>query len=340
MKKMNKRELLRKTGNLSQLCGVREVRCTSGKAEGLRLLQVYNAAGLSFTVVPDKCLDIYDFSFCGVNFAFHTKNGLTGNQWYSPVNMEFMNYWSAGMLCTCGLENAGPSCELPDGMVLPLHGRLSMTPAENLCVRQEWREDDYVIEIEGQMRETRLEGHNLLFTRKISLSLFSNTVRIQDRLENEGFSPFDFMLLYHINFGYPVIDEGTKILMESGKPVWGRTTYAEERKQNCHVMEPVCDEVEEEVFFHDIPPGKDGFSRVSVVNEKLRMGAEILYSYETLPVLSQWKFCAPGEYVLGIEPGNSHIEGRAEGSKNHALASIGAGESLEFSVVMKPFKLQ
>lgn len=339
MKTMTKRELLRKTGNISQLCGVRQMKCTDGKAAGTRVLQIHNAAGLEFTVLPDKCMDIYDLRFRGINCAFQTKNGLIGNQWYNPLNTEFLNYWSAGMLCTCGLENAGPPCSSLDGTVYPLHGRIGMTPAENLCVRQFWKEDDFRIELEGQMRESRLEEHNLLLTRKISTSLYSDLIQIEDTLENQGHTPFQFMLLYHINFGYPFIDEAARVEIESNGRIQGRTAYAAGRTKYYEQIEKVEDGVEEEVFFHDVRPDASGISHARVENPSIKMGAEVLYSYDTLPVLAQWKFSAPGEYVLGIEPGNSHIEGRSAGQEHGLLKEIQPGETLCFSVGIRVFDL-
>lgn len=329
---MNKREVLRRTGHINQLCGVRELQCTSGKAAGMRLLQVHNAAGLDFTVIPDKCMDIYDFRFRGINCAFQTKNGLVGSQWYNPLNVEFFDYWGAGMLCTCGLENVGPSCTDSDGRVIPLHGRIGMTPADNVSIRQFWQEDDYRIVLEGEMRECRLEGHNLLLSRRISLSAWSSVLVIEDTLENQGHAPYEFMLLYHMNFGYPFVDEGTRVFPESDGGVLGRTPHAQSRIAFCNTVEPVQDGAEEEVFFRDIPPGGDGLSRVQVENPKLKVRAEVSYSYGTLPILSQWKFAAPGEYVLGIEPGNSHIEGRIVGQDKKRLKTIQPGESIRFCV--------
>lgn len=238
------------------------------------------------------------------------------------------------MLCTCGLENAGPSCQSSDGAVLPLHGRIGMTPAENVGVRQFWKDDDFHIEMMGQMRESRLEGHNLLLTRKLSTSIYSNAIRLEDTLENQGHLPFDFMLLYHINLGYPIIDEMTEMI-KSGNKVSGRTRYEEQRVHKYSKIEAVKDGVQEEVFFHDVPPEKDGMARVLVINRNIGLGMEISYSRQTLPVLAQWKFCAPGEYVMGIEPGNSHIEGREAGQKNNALQSILPGQTLHFSIQIK-----
>lgn len=189
------------------------------------------------------------------------------------------------------------------------------------------------------MRESRLEEHNLLLTRKISTSLYSNVIEIEDSLENQGHVPFEFMLLYHINFGYPFIDETAQVIIESNGKIQGRTAYAAGRTEYYERIEPVEDGVEEEVFFHEVLPDAEGFSHAKIVNPPLHMGAEVLYSYDTLPILAQWKFSAPGEYVLGIEPGNSHIEGRNAGQEHSMLKEIQPGETIHFTVRIRYFDL-
>lgn len=57
-------------GHPSQLYGVEEVRLVGGKGDGMRLLQVNNASGLSFTVAADRCADVYRLCFKGVNMGY------------------------------------------------------------------------------------------------------------------------------------------------------------------------------------------------------------------------------------------------------------------------------
>ena len=78
-------ELLKKLGNIDQIAGIRESRLLHGRGQGIQLAEFYNAAGLRFTVVPDRCMDLYDLSYKGMNLCFQSKNGLT-----SPLAFNVM----------------------------------------------------------------------------------------------------------------------------------------------------------------------------------------------------------------------------------------------------------
>ena len=56
-------------GHDSQVYGIEEHRLVGGKGDGMRLLQVRNGKGLDFTVVVDRCADIYRLSFKGINMG-------------------------------------------------------------------------------------------------------------------------------------------------------------------------------------------------------------------------------------------------------------------------------
>jgi hypothetical protein len=51
---------------------------------------------------------------------------------------------------------------------------------------------------------------------------------------------------------------------------------------------------------------------------------KISWSGDTLPILSQWKSMASGDYVLGLEPTNCFIMGRHEERKNGTLPVLKA----------------
>ena len=100
-------ELLKQLGNIGQIAGIRESRLLHGRGEGIAIAEFYNAAGLRFTVVPDRCMDLFDLSYKGVNLGFQSKNGLTSPQAFCPSDGEFSEQWPGGMLVTCGLGNVG-----------------------------------------------------------------------------------------------------------------------------------------------------------------------------------------------------------------------------------------
>jgi len=325
-------DLLKKIGEISQIAGIRKIKFTSGKASGTEAYEVYNASGLRFTVLADLCLDILDFKYKGLNIGFTTKNGLVGNKFFNALDNEFSYYWRAGMLYTCGLANAGPPCD-DKGLYRTEHGRIGMLPAENLSISTSWVDGDYYLEISGQMRETMVYGSNLALKRSIFTSLDSKEIFIKDIVENFEPGKEEFMLLYHFNFGYPLVDESTIILKPKGL-ITPRTPSATSGVDKCLEMEPPEDDREEECFFHENKPDKDGWSYVGVVNRKLGICAYLKYKYKNLPVLVQWKSARSHDYTIGIEPSNSFIMGRVEERKNGTLPMIPGYSEIEHNICL------
>ena len=87
--------LLKQLGNIDQIAGIRESVLLRGRGEQMHIAEFYNAAGLRFTVVPDRCMDVFDLSYKGVNLSFQSKNGLTSPQAYTPADGEFAEQWPA-----------------------------------------------------------------------------------------------------------------------------------------------------------------------------------------------------------------------------------------------------
>ena len=75
-----------------------------------------------------------------------------------------------------------------------------------------WRGDEYEMWVRGRMRETVVFGENLSLTRRISTSLGSSKLLIRDVVVNEGFQKTPHMMLYHCNFGFPLLAEGSELI--------------------------------------------------------------------------------------------------------------------------------
>ena len=80
---MKKNTLLRYVGSAEQLFGMKDYTINGGKASGMRAIELYNANGLSFTVLPDRGMDITGLSFQGINLSFLSKTGLTAPQFFT-----------------------------------------------------------------------------------------------------------------------------------------------------------------------------------------------------------------------------------------------------------------
>lgn len=315
-----RRELLRKVGDAWQLGGARSVILDSGRARGTRAVEVRNAAGLSCTLLADKCLDILDLRWKGANIGFISKNGSVGNHYFNPHGEEFGRYWTAGMLSTCGLGNTGPACD-DGGIHYPEHGRIGMTPAEEARVESGWKGDRFEIEVAGTMRESAVCGPSLALQRRVRTELHSREIAISDLVINEEPLSEEFMLLYHFNFGWPLLDADSRLLApaDGARPRTPEAAAGLERRLS--FSEPV-DGSGEECYFYDCRSDAEGFAWAALINDRLGLGAYVGWNKESLPVLTQWKNPRSHDYTMGLEPGNSYIMGRKLERENGTLRSI------------------
>lgn len=163
-----------------------------------------------------------------------------------------------------------------------------------------------------------------MLRRTISAELGSSEVKIHDEYVNEGYGDEPFMLLYHCNVGYPLLDAGSVIEVPAVETVLKGEDKETERPWN--LVGEAVDLLPEEVFYHKIRFDEDGKARVRVKNPALGMGICVEFSGEELPNFTQWKSMASGDYVVGLEPCNCHVDGQKWEEENGTLRRILAGE--------------
>ena len=322
---MDKRQMLRYIGDYSQLFGMKEYTLAGGKANGVRAFDARNGAGMEFTVVADRCLDIERLSFKGINCSYLSKTGIVSPMYYYGNDPSFFNNFYGGLLATCGLRNVGNS-STDNGEFFPIHGRISNTPAEEVCASTVWEGDDPVMTISGQMREARFFGENMRMKRKISCPYGKNRIYIHDCVENLGFRDERLMILYHFNLGYPLLDEDA-VLLSPSRTVDPRDAEASKGAQTWQQMQPPTRGYAEQVFYHDLHADTAGNTCVALVNRRLELGVAIHFNKRQLFNLTQWKQMGEGEYVLGIEPCNCHVGGRFDPRNQNVVEHLKPGES-------------
>jgi hypothetical protein len=74
-------------------------------------------------------------------------------------------------------------------------------------------------------------------------------------------------------------------------------------------------------------------ARCAIRNEESGVEVEVAYRTKELPYLTQWKMMGVGEYVIGLEPANCHVEGQvAEQEKFGTLKTLEPGEKVEHAI--------
>lgn len=320
-------EILKYAGSFESINPVRRIEFVEGAAKSLQAFDICCLGGLHLIVGIDRGLDILSASYKGTNLSFMSKNAITGTIQPNPHEDEFLRYFTGGLLTTCGLRNAGPSCREESGEFHPLHGRINTIPARDVCVTKKTR---HITVISGTMRETALFGHSLALHRKITIDAINSKIAINDTLENESAHPEEFMILYHYNFGFPFLREGCKLEFEDNDEVTPRTEHAKKGLEKHKYISAPDDNYEEEVFFHMQKGDENSKAGVKVINPELKLAATLTYGTKTLPILAQWKSMRSGDYALGLEPSNNYIKGRVEERKNNTIKSIEPYSKIEF----------
>ena len=322
-----KGELRRLVGGMAQLAGIRLVDLADGRARGVRAADVFTGSGFRFQVLVDRGLDLGAAEHAGRPLAWlHPALGSPSLR--EAQGIGWLRTFGGGLVTTCGLDHFGPPD--PEGEGYGLHGRASHLPAENLRVRQEWRGDEYVLEIEGETRQARLFGENLRLERRLSTRLGATSLVLEDRVTNEGFRPAPLAVLYHCNLGFPVVSPDSELLVRD-RSVRPRDPAAQAGLSEHLRFGPPTPGFAEQVFFHEPRVDPNGLACAAIVNRALGFGAFVRWRSAELPVLAHWKMTGEGEYVCGLEP-STHVmtQTRREQRENGSLRDLAPGESVSF----------
>jgi Domain of unknown function (DUF4432) len=326
----NREFLSARTGKLSQIGGISHFTHANGKAKGVSTLRVRTARGLEFWVVPDRGMDLFEATFQGKSLCWHAPGGMVHPAYYSNRGNEWLKSFAGGLLSTCGLTTAGAPSE-DNGESLGLHGSISNTPAESVTWSEHWKGDEYLLTVSGKVREASVFGSNLLLERTISTSLASASFSLRDVVENQGVHDSPLMVLYHFNFGFPLLTEHSRIYAPS-QACEPATDFAAGTQDIWNRFESPQVEVEERVYFHRMRPGPDGKVTVVLVSDNGTpdFGVALSYDPQTLPEFVQWKMTGANHFVLGLEPANCRTLGRKAERQRGTLETLAPGERREF----------
>jgi len=333
--KINKYNLRKRIGDLSQIAGAKLYELKDGKAKGMTAIDINTGSGLNFTILPDRAMDLAWATYKGIPLSYISKVGLS-----NPAYLEkgkFSRNFTAGLLTTCGLTQIGTQCE-DDGELLEQHGRINKIPAHNISINNNWiNENEYIMKIEGKVRESTLFKENLLLTREIKAKLGENKIVIKDKVRNCGFNNQPFMLLYHFNFGYPLVSKNTNFILPKTK-VTPRDKIAEKGIDKYSSFQNPTHNYQEQVFYHELKSNNKGMTFVGLYNKDLGengIGVNIKFNVNQLEKFIEWKQMGEEEYVVGLEPATWYPEGRAKARRKNELEFIKPGETKNFELELE-----
>lgn len=295
--------------------------------DGSHIIEAYNASGLTFTLLPDRGMDIWSASYNGMPLTWIAPGSPHIPDW----GQSWLTQFNGGLLTTCGLTHTGPPETDPDtGEQRRLHGDYTRLRAQNITVQSGWLDKDrYELRLNADIYQTSLFGEQLHLNRQISLVAGEPNLHLRDTVTNMGDTPAPLMILYHCNLGYPLIHEGAELLVNS--TVYPRDQDGWSGATNWNHYHAAQTAYAEQVFFHHVRHDSEkGRASAAVVTENLGLAFD--WQTDTLPYLTQWKNTRQGIYVSGIEPGNCIPEGQNSARQHDRLVTLVPGAVQRFQL--------
>lgn len=201
---------------------------------------------------------------------------------------------------------------------------------------------EYGMSICGRTLQTTALGHHLEIRRTISATLGASKIMVRDSVTNLGNRRAPHMLLYHCNFGYPLVDDGTRIIWKGrwvsrGGPgddfIFNEAN--EQGFRRCLPPIPEHDGDGEAVAFIDVDADRRGTGECGLYNDNLGLGVKMKFKKGQLPWLTNWQHFGKNEYVVGLEPGTHPPVGSDRARQEGTMLYIEPGETRSYQLDME-----
>lgn len=329
-----------KLSHPSQFGGIETSVLDNGPGRGTRIAWVNTGTGLRYKVVIDRAMDIADALYNQHSLAWLSHGGVTAPQPLANRGAGWLRTFGGGLLTTCGLTHVGGP-ETDEYGARGLHGRISNTPAELISIVQpDPAAGQLDMSITGRMLQTQVFGPTLELKRTISGTLGQASITLRDEVINRGNTEAPHMLLYHVNFGWPLVDEGARIdsageWQSRGGEQDDRIFRADNDFRTCPAPQEAHRGGGESAAFIQPATDEQGWATGSIHNDTLELSVELRFRPEQLPWLTNWQHWAPGEYVTALEPGTHPPIGQARARADDTLIMLDPGESRAYDLTIK-----
>jgi hypothetical protein len=310
-----------------------------GKQEGVELIRIDNGK-LAITVIPTRGMNILSVESDDVTLGWDSPVKDVVHPQYVDLEslgwLEGFNEW----MVRCGLEfaghpgldkfvtNTGDEAE----MMLTLHGKIGNIPATSVDIHID-EKSPHRIHVRGVVHERLFYGPKLKLVAEVSTEPGSSEFRISDSVTNEGAFDQEFQLIYHGNFGAPLLGEGAKVHV-AAKQIAPMNDHAGKAIDNWATYKGPTKGFIEEVYLFEPLAGSDKLTKAVLQTRDGSKGVSMQWSTAELPYLTVWKNTAATSdgYVTGIEPATGYPFNRSVERAAGRLPKLAPGATRNFTL--------
>lgn len=308
-----------------------------GLCEGVQTVRVNNGRFI-FTALPTRGMGIHRAWLGGMELGWRSPVAGPVHPQLVPLAEPSGLGWLSGfdeLLCRCGLEsNGAPEFHDPaqgGRLRYPLHGRIANLPARRLELAIDGESGE--ITLTGVVEEVRFLFYRLRLTTTISTRVGEPGFRIHDTIENLSATPAEAQLLYHVNFGPPLLGPGSRVTAPVAR-LAPRDARAAEGLDQWSTYGPPEPGFAEQVYFMRLAGNDEGRSAVLLADPERGRGVSLHFQLEQLPCFTLWKNTAAEEdgYVTGLEPGVNYPNPRSHEGGRGRVIKLAPGGSASFDL--------
>ncbi|WP_029591374.1 aldose 1-epimerase family protein [Franconibacter pulveris] len=305
-----------------------------GKQEGSKIITLTSENGLTIVLSPTRGMNLLHAQGFGVRLGWDSPVKEVVNPAF--INLESRNGlgWLEGfneMMVRCGYEWTGHPTTA-DGQLYTLHGKAGNTPASRVEVEVN-ESAPYEIRIRGLIKESTFKKADLQTMTELRYVPGSNSFSLHDVLTNHADYPHDYQIIYHSNFGKPILEEGARFIAPLAN-VSPFNDYAKGGIKTWNTYSAPTKDFDEMVF--NLTPLADANQQTlaAVINKAGDKGAAIGFNVSQLPVLTMWKNTDTEKqgYVTGIEPGTSYAYPVTIEREQKRVKQLAPGASTQFDL--------
>ncbi|MGB8663170.1 MAG: aldose 1-epimerase family protein [Serratia inhibens] len=304
-----------------------------GKQEGSKVITL-SSAGLTIALSPTRGMNILNVKGSDVRLGWDSPVTEVVNPAY--INLDSRNGlgWLDGfneMMVRCGFEWTGhPGVD--NGTLYTLHGRAGNTPASKVVIEIA-EKAPYEVRIRGLLKENTFKKSNLETWTELRYIPGSQSFSIHDRVTNRADYPRDYEIIYHSNFGKPLLEEGA-VFSAPIKEISPFNDYAKAGLKDWATYQGPTKGYDEMVF--NILPYADaqGKTLAMLHNRRGDRGVAIGFDTHQLPLLTLWKNTDTERqgYVTGIEPGTNYAYPVKIEREQGRIKQLQPGQSADFEL--------
>jgi hypothetical protein len=293
---------------------------------------------LRFVVVPTRGMGLWRANCGPVQLGWKSPVRGPVHPAFVPVGEPSGIGWLSGfdeLLVRCGLESNGAPEFLPDGPLrYPLHGKIANIPAHQVSVTIDG--DSGEIVVSGTVDEARLFGNKLRMISTVSTKVGQPRLTVTDEITNLSAEPGQLELLYHTNFGPPLLTPGARVVLPI-KKIAPRDPVTAADVPTWNVYGPEAPGLAEVCYFCDLAADAAGRTRALLHSAAGDQGVSMIFNKRKLPCFTLWKnrqAVADG-YVTGLEPGINYPNRRSFEEQRGRVAVLAPGETRRFEVTIE-----